>query len=161
MKFYTREQIEPVDIIELIRLWEIGAGESFFDYCTFHRSIEERMMKFLEEHYPSDYEFVIDNHNDFDFVDGFDWIDFLECSQLLELCYINDYNQWSENDYRESLLPLAEFIWLDNDAWETLEEFFMEDGTVDTNGDDLGYLYCYNIKEDFDDYLNEKENENE
>lgn len=160
MKFYTREQIEPIDMIELICLWEIGAGEAFFDYCTFHTSIEHRLVDFLRECYPSECAYILSCHEDFDWIEDFG-VDFFECERSLERYYIGNKDKLDGSDYIESLLPLVEFIWLDDAAWRAFEEFFVEDGIVDDNEEDVCYLQCFDIKEKFDQYLKTKENENE
>lgn len=45
--FYCVESLSPKDILELIRIWECEAGESFTDCCCFQRQSDADFLTFL------------------------------------------------------------------------------------------------------------------
>lgn len=52
-KFYNREDLNVKDVVDLIRIWEVEAGESFTDNCDFSRESDNNFLEFLKKGIPS------------------------------------------------------------------------------------------------------------
>lgn len=122
-KFYNREDLSKKDVVDLIRIWESYAGESFTDYCSFSTESDKSFLEFLEREYPVLFEY----HKD---VAGDDWLEY--CIQYVIFSCEKYLTRWIPEDkfppYNEqlelALYPLAEFILKDDIAWGEFVDFF-------------------------------------
>lgn len=146
-KFYNRENLSEKDIVDLIRIWESYAGESFTDYCSFSIKSDKSFLEFLKKEYP-----VLYKHHKEVAEDG--WIEntvqyiMFHCEECIT-AWIPDNKFSPYNDQLElAFYPLAEFILKDDAAWEEFVDFFTS-GNNTVSG--TPYIDCYDIRKDFED----------
>lgn len=146
--FYNREELDVTDVLDLIEIWECAAGESFDDYCSFKVSTGKEFLEFLKYDYPTLYDYHQEIRED-------DWLsDTVQCinENCVKYCTSwipenKDMHGVWDDQYTLALYPLAEFILVNDSAWQAFVDFF-------TSGDNTAsgtpYIDCYNIRKDFE-----------
>lgn len=149
--FYKRESLDSEDVVTLIRLWELDAGESFDDYCSFSQEADEGFLEFLKEHYYVLYEYRQSHKKE----DGFTgWLE--ESIQYVFQHCVAYCTHWVpkgkyglyDQQYELAYYPLAEFILKDDTAWENFVMFFTD---LDNTTDSTPWIDCYDIRKAFED----------
>lgn len=145
-KFYNREDLNVKDVVDLIRIWEVEAGESFTDNCDFSRESDNNFLEFLKKEYP-----VLSwHHKD---VAGDNWME--DCIQYVTFNCEEYLTEWIpeskfslyDEQLQLALYPLAEFILKDDIAWGEFVDFFTGgNNTVSSTP----YIDCYNIRKEFE-----------
>lgn len=146
--YYNREDLDVKDVVDLIRIWECAAGESFDDYCSFKVSTGKEFLEFLKNNYPLLYDYHQEVREDNWLGDTVQYInescaDY--CTKWIPIGK-NKYGLW-DDQYDLALYPLAEFILTNDTAWQEFVDFFTSgDNTVSGTP----YIDCYNIREEFE-----------
>lgn len=140
--FYKRDALSPLDVRELIKIWEADTCKAFSDYFR-NWSLEDAFMDFLSLNYPKLHDYCY--------------------NQSIPPKYLEDvtryceeyYTDWIPNKnfgffdeaYELSLYPLAHFLLENNEGWEGLVEFFTNPSNTAGN---IPWIDCYNIRKDFE-----------
>lgn len=149
VKFYTKEELGVDGIVELIRTWEIEAGEGFFDYCSFNRVIPYELFRnYIQEKYPQIYEYIVENANKKH--EPYVNEDMDLCSNYYLNTILDEDNYWDDKLYRLGIVPTAEYILTNEDAWKVFEDFFTSE---DETSDGTPWIDCYDIRKYVDTYV--------
>ena len=124
-KFYKKSNLRISGILKLIRVWECEVGESFLDYCSFGKSNCEEFLDFLKDKYEVVYDFVTENYHE----------ESANLDKLLGICsnyFCQDFLNTRDTEFFDSAYELgmyivADFIYSNEEAWDTLKEFFTTD----------------------------------
>jgi hypothetical protein len=150
VKFYDREELDSKDILELIRIWEGGAGESFTDYCCFQRQSDADFLTFLSVWYEPLYDYCVNRIVE----EGGNYLEYT-IQYVADYC-VDYYTSWIPGDnhefwdksYEIGMYPLAHFIKKNDLAWKAFVEFFTD---TDNTCSGTPYIDCYNIRKQFED----------
>lgn len=121
-KFYCKKDLEISDIVRLILIWQNIAGESFTDYCSFTGEVEMVFLEFLKDKFPVLYNYHKDSLDTSPFKDTIQYVMF-DCEDYLNQ-WLPEYHDLRERMYITSLYILAEFIMINDKAFEEFSEFF-------------------------------------